>query len=33
MSWEVGVKKVEGRQKKEEKYRGKGGRKEVRTRK
>jgi hypothetical protein len=30
MSWEVGVKTVEGREKKKEKYRGEGVRKEVR---
>jgi hypothetical protein len=32
MSWEEGVKTIERRKKKEEKYRGEGGRKEVRTR-
>jgi hypothetical protein len=32
MSWEVGIKTVEGRKKKEEKFRGEKGRKEFRTR-
>ena len=32
MNWEVSVKTVEGRKKKEEKYIVEGGRKEVRTR-